>query len=71
MKKLVKKLEDIMVAFTFAKTGEYSDEARRLSGSDLLREQEGISKSLQEFKKTALEGCGRLSSVQERTFFTE
>jgi hypothetical protein len=51
MKKLLKKLEDIMVAVTFAEAGEY-DDASKYSGDDL---QEDISKSLQGFKKTALE----------------
>jgi hypothetical protein len=53
MKKLIKKLEDIMVAVTFAEAGEY-DEASKYSG-DVL--QEDMSKSLQGFKKTALENA--------------
>jgi hypothetical protein len=44
MKKLLKKLEDIMVAVTFAEAGEY-DEASRLSG-DERPAQEDLGKPL-------------------------
>lgn len=53
MKKLMKKLEDIMVAVTFAEAGEY-DEVSKYSGDAL---QEDISKSMQGFTKTALENA--------------
>lgn len=53
MKKLLKKLEDIMVAVTFAEAGEY-DEISKSSEKAL---QEDLSKSLQGFKKTALENA--------------
>ncbi len=55
MKKLMKKLEDIMVAVTFAEAGEY-DEATRHSGDALPEEP---AKPLQGFKKTALESSGK------------
>jgi hypothetical protein len=54
MKKLIKKLEDIMVAVTFAESGEY-DEASRQSGA--ASQQEGAD-SIQDFKKAALESTG-------------
>jgi hypothetical protein len=50
MKKLMKKLEDIMVAVTFAEAGEY-DEARRQEDG----ENEELSPSLDELKRTAYE----------------
>jgi hypothetical protein len=53
MKKLMKKLEDIMVAVTFAEAGEY-DEARRQEGG---AGNEELSPSLDEFKRTALENA--------------
>jgi hypothetical protein len=53
MKKLLKKLEDIMVAVTFAEAGEY-DEANKYSGDALL---EDISRPVQGFKNTALENA--------------
>ncbi len=53
MKKLLKKLEDIMVAVTFAEAGEY-DEANKSSENAL---QEDLSNSLQGFKKTALDNA--------------
>jgi hypothetical protein len=53
MKKLMKKLEDIMVAVTFAEAGEY-DEARRQEGGT---ENEELAPSLDEFKRTALENA--------------
>ncbi len=51
MKKLIKKLEDIMVAVTFAEAGEY-DEAIRKSST-----QEESAQSLEEFKAAALENA--------------
>jgi len=53
MKRLLKKLEDIMVAVTFAEAGEY-DEASKYSGDAL---EKNISSSLQDFRKTALENA--------------
>jgi hypothetical protein len=53
MKKLMKKLEDIMVAITFAESGEY-EEASRQEGITL---QEETAKSLDAFKRTALENA--------------
>lgn len=53
MKKLIKKLEDLMVAVTFAEAGEY-DEALRQAGS--IQEE---SEPLSGFKKTALENAGK------------
>lgn len=41
MKKLIKKLEDIMVAVTFAEAGEF-DEAYRCSGEAADREEEAV-----------------------------
>jgi len=58
MKKLMKKLEDIMVAVTFAEAGEY-DEASRQAGNALPHGLEDKGGSLQEFKKTALENAGK------------
>ena len=55
MKKLMKKLEDIMVAVTFAEAGEY-DEARKHSESDL---RENADRPQEAFKKTALEGASK------------
>ena len=57
MKKLMKKLEDIMVAVTFAESGEY-DEASRQAGDALPHGLEDKG-PLQEFKKTALESTGK------------
>ena len=51
----MKKLEDIMVAVTFAEAGEY-DEAWKLSGSD---KQEKITQPLDGLKQTALENAGK------------
>ena len=51
MKKLIKKLEDLMVAVTFAESGEY-DATSRKDGS-----QEELLHSLDAFKKTALENA--------------
>ncbi len=55
MKKLIKKLEDLMVAVTFAEAGEY-DEANKQSGNageeELQQPAEGV-------KKTALENAGK------------
>ena len=58
MKKLIKKLEDIMVAVTFAEAGEY-DEVRRLTNDQSQKEQQSVNRPLQDFKKTALEGVGK------------
>ena len=55
MKKLMKKLEDIMVAVTFAESGEY-DEASRQAEDACLEDKSG---TLQEFKKTVLESTGK------------
>ncbi len=55
MKKLIKKLEDIMVAITFAEAGEY-DEASRLTGSASNQQDEG---GVQDYKKPALESTGK------------
>ncbi len=52
MKKLIKKLEDIMVAITFAEAGEY-DEAKRQEGTAA----EELSPSLDAFKRAALENA--------------
>jgi hypothetical protein len=51
MKKLIKKLEDIMVAVTFAEAGEY-DEATRQAGS---AQEDSTAASLDVFKRSALE----------------
>ncbi len=53
MKKLMKKLEDIMVAITFAEAGEY-DEANRSLG--IPSEQES-ARPLDVFKSTALDNA--------------
>lgn len=55
MKKLLKRLEDIMVAVTFAEAGEY-DEASKHAG-DVTREFEDISRA-PGMKKTAAENAG-------------
>ncbi len=57
MKKLIKKLEDLMVAVTFAEAGEY-DEANKQSGSALGSEEE-LQQSAEGIKKTALENAGK------------
>ncbi len=51
MKKLIKKLEDIMVAVTFAEAGEYDEAIRKSSG------QEEQTQSLDAFKTTAIENA--------------
>ncbi len=51
MKKLIKKLEDLMVAVTFAESGEY-DEAIRKAG-----DQAEVTPSLNAFNTTALENA--------------
>jgi hypothetical protein len=56
MKKLMKKLEDIMVAVTFAEAGEY-DEASMHSGETSGQEDQG--KPLAAFKKAAIENAGK------------
>ncbi len=38
MEKLMKKIEDIMVAITFAEAGEF-DEANRIAGNDMTQEE--------------------------------
>ncbi len=53
MKKLMKKLEDIMVAVTFAEAGEY-DEANRLAGNST---HEKSVKASTDFEKTAIENA--------------
>lgn len=50
MKKLIKKLEDIMVAITFAEAGEY-DEAVRQAGTY----QEEMGNSFESLKRPAAE----------------
>jgi hypothetical protein len=50
MKKLMKRLEDVMVAVTFAEAGEY-DEAMRIEGSVRADTEKG----LEDYKRTALE----------------
>jgi len=55
MNRLMKKIEEIMVAVTFAEAGEY-DEACRLAGSD---SEEQMTKPLEELKQTALEHAGK------------
>ena len=57
MKKLMKKLEDLMVAVTFAEAGEY-DEASRQSGN-ALSDQEELQKPAEGLKKTALESADK------------
>ncbi len=54
MKRLIKKLEDLMVAVTFAEAGEY-DEASRQSNSSQSQD----AGNLQDFKKPALESAGK------------
>ena len=54
MNRLMKKIEDIMVAVTFAEAGEY-DEAWRLAGSD----SEEQANPLENVKQTALEHAGK------------
>ncbi len=49
MKKLMKKLEDLMVAVTFAEAGEYDAVSRKDGG------QEEADRTLDAFKTTALE----------------
>lgn len=58
MKKLIKKLEDIMVAVTFAEAGEY-DEASRQSGHTPSSQHEDLYKPSEGFKKTVLERAGK------------
>ncbi|MCK9418257.1 MAG: hypothetical protein M0R70_02630 [Nitrospirae bacterium] len=38
MEKLIKMIEDIMVAITFAEAGEF-DEANRIAGNDIARDE--------------------------------
>jgi hypothetical protein len=55
MKRLMKKLEDIMVAVTFAEAGEY-DEAIRQAKNELIDEHEKLAPG---FKKAAMENAGK------------
>jgi len=57
MKKLIKNLEDLMVAVTFAEAGEY-DEANKQSGNAPGNEEE-LQQSVEGVKKTALENAGK------------
>jgi hypothetical protein len=57
MNKLIKKLEDIMVAVTFAEAGEY-DEANIHAGIKRPARADP-EKPLDAFKKTALENAGK------------
>ena len=59
MKKLMKKLEDIMVAVTFAESGEYDEASRQAGDNTLPHGLEDKGRQLQEFKKTALESTGK------------
>ena len=55
MKRLMKKLEDIMVAVTFAEAGEFDEASRHLGDSsqdDIIQPQEG-------FKKPVLQNAGK------------
>ncbi len=54
MKKLIKQLEDIMVAVTFAEAGEYDEASRQ---ADCPPEQQ--DGALQDYKKPALETTGK------------
>ncbi len=54
MKKLMKKLEDIMVAVTFAEVGEY-DEASRQAGAAPSLAPDDLSTPLQDYKKAVFE----------------
>ncbi len=54
MRKLMKKLEDMMVAVTFAESGEYDDAARYLGDSD-SRSDEETGKHMHDVKKPAYE----------------
>ncbi len=56
MKKLIKKLEDLMVAVTFAEAGEF-DEASRLEGSSLLKD--NPAESVDALKKPSLQSAGK------------
>jgi hypothetical protein len=55
MNKLIKKLEDLMVAITFAEAGEY-DEAIRLSGENLNAPEE-LEEPLKGLAKGVLENA--------------
>ncbi len=57
MKKLIKKLEDLMVAVTFAEAGEY-DEANKQAGN-APGSQEELPQPAEGIKKTALENAGK------------
>ena len=57
MKKLIKKLEDLMVAVTFAEAGEY-DEANKQAGNT-QNSQEESQQPAEGVKKTALENAGK------------
>jgi hypothetical protein len=52
MQKLLKKLEDMMVAITFAEAGEY-DMANKELGVDLTHEQEEEAAGIQALQKAA------------------
>ncbi len=56
MKKLIKKVEDLMVAVTFAEAGEY-DEASKQSSNVQSSQQEELQKPREGFEKTALESA--------------
>ncbi len=45
MEKLIKMIEDVMVAITFAEAGEF-DEANRIAGNDMAQDQDEKSSEL-------------------------
>ena len=58
MKKLMKKLEDIMVAVTFAEAGEYDEASRQLGDEPTM--EEGAKRPSQRFvPKSALENTAK------------
>ncbi len=58
MKRLIKKLEDIMVAITFAEAGEF-DEANKTLGSDIVDIEETTQALSGIGRKTALESVNK------------
>jgi hypothetical protein len=58
MKKLMKKLEDIMVAVTFAEAGEYDEASRQLGDESTM--DEGVKRPSQGLaSKSALESAAK------------
>ena len=50
MEKLMKMIEDVMVAITFAEAGEF-DEANRIAGNEITRDEKEKSEAIVSFQR--------------------